>query len=296
MQKFEELSLEQMENGTPDDKLIIIKAIFSKDAKLKLQPSKDALNGRYKGIEENVSEVEKMKRGYLPSPSSAITIKDGYTFDLNDPQDLADWEWVKHSRHIAEDFDAAQQTGLSEAWFYIFRPGAESRKKLREIEEEFNLVSKIMNDSQTNIYNRVRLLGLDMTGSPISDVKEYLLSAAKDKRRRHEVSEIYDNADISLKLMLYHGLDKGVIKNDGFSYRYNNVLLGTTEDLVIEYMKSHKNISILKEMESAIYPEKGEGRDAPVQDGPLSGDDAAEDTLTPLEKARAAKAAKNKNK
>jgi len=275
-QKLDNLTDAQVSNGTPEDKIIIIKSIFSKEAKMKLQPTKSALNGRYQGIETNISEVEKMKRGYTPEVSSSITIKDGLTFNLNDPQDAADWEWVKHSRHIANDFESAQGTGLSEAWFYVFRPGVESRKRLDSMQEEMDLLNKIMGDTEVNLYNRVRLLGIDMTGQPISDVKEYLMTAAKDRNRRHEIKDVYENANISLKLMLYHGIDKDVIKFDGFVYKYNNILMGTTEELTIEYLGNPLNVAVVKEIEGAIYPKEGKGKEAPDN----------------LAKARAAKAAK----
>ena len=274
--KFDKLDATQLEAGTPEDKIIIIKSIFSKEAKLKLQPTKSTRNGRYMGIETNVSEMEKMKRGYMPEVSSAVIIKDGLTFDLNDPQDAADWEWIKHSKHIAKDFDAAQSTGLGEAWFYVHRPGAESRKKLNSMKEELVLLNKIDSDTETNLFNRVRLLGLDMTGQPLSDVKEYLMTAAKDVHRRATVSELYTSADISLKLMLYHGLDNNVISFDGFAYKYGTILLGTTEDLVLAYLSNSMHVAIVKEMESRIYPKAGE----------------PEDKTDPMAKARAAKAAK----
>ena len=277
-QKLNDLTDEQVSHGTPEDKIIIIKSIFSKEAKMKLQPTKDAFTGRYQGIETNLSDMEKMNRGYIPEISSSITIKDGLTFNLNDPQDAADWEWVKHSRHIADDFESAQSTGLSEAWFYVFRPGAESKKRLDSMKEEMDLLNKIMDDSETNLYNRVRLLGIDMTGQPLSDVKEYLMTAAKDPNRRREIKDVYTNADISLKLMLYHGIDKEVIEFDGFMYKYGDILLGTTEDLALKYLGNPLNVGVVKEMEDAIYPKKGEGKEAP----------------DPLAKARAAKAAKKK--
>ena len=258
MQKFDKLNNSQLKEGTPEDKIIIIKSVFSKEAKLKIQPTKNTNNGRYNGIEENLSEIEKQKRGYLPEVSSTITIKDGFRFDLNDPQDAADWEWIQHSRHIASDFEAAQKTGLSEAWFYVHRPGAESRKKLDEIQREYDIVSKIMEDTEVNLYNRVRLMGIDMSDQPISDVKEYLLTAAKDRNRRQEVETLYNSSDISLKLMLYHGLDNKIVEFDGFAYKYGQIMLGTTERLALEYLSNPINVAIVKEIENAIYPSKKE--------------------------------------
>jgi len=279
-QKFETLEMEQLENGTPEDKIIIIKSIFSKEAKLKLQPTKNDMNRRYVGIETNLSEMEKLKRGYLPTEDSAVTIKDGLTFDLNNPQDAADWGWIKHSVHIADNFDAAQTD--PRAWYYVFRQGEESRKKLNSMEKELEILNLIAKDTPANLYNRVRLLGIDMTGQPISDVKEYLMSAAKDNRRVDEIVDLYKNSNISVKLMLYHGLDNGVIVFDGFAYKYGNILLGTTEALVLEYLTNPMNVAIIKEIENRIYPKKEDKSDNALKEDPMA-------------KARAAKAAKAAN-
>ncbi|MCK5788372.1 MAG: hypothetical protein KAH32_05210 [Chlamydiia bacterium] len=262
-QKLDNLTGEQKANGTPEDKIIEIKSVFSKEAKMKLQPTKDERNGRYKGIETNLSDMEKMKRGYTPEISSSIVIKDGVTFDLNDTQDLADWLWVKHSIHIAKDFDAAQSD--PRAWYYVHSPGKESRKKLSEMKEELDILTKIMDDTEQNLFNRVRLLGIDMTGQPLSDVREYLMSAAKNIKRRKSVIDLYESEDISLKLMLYHGLDKEIISYDGFIYKYGNIMLGTTEDLALAYLSNSLNVGVVKEIENSIYPSKGIGKEAPVK-------------------------------
>ena len=280
-QKFDTLNPDQLEAGTPEDRIIIIKSIFSKEAKLKLQPTKSNKNGRYLGIETNVSEMEKLKRGYMPTTDSAVVIKDGLVFDLNDPQDAADWEWIKHSKHIAKDFDAAQSTGLGEAWFYVHRPGAESRKKLTEMQQELSILNKIMEDTEVNLYNRVRLLGIDMSGQPLSDVQEYLMTIAKNRNRRQEIVDLYEDADISLKLMLYHGIDKDVIIFDGFAYKYGTILLGTTESLALAYLSNALNVGIVKEIENAIYPRETVPEDTPVK-------------VDKMAAARAAKAAKKK--
>jgi len=252
MRKFDKLETSQLEGGTPEDKRIIIKSVFSKEAKLKVQPTKSVRTGRYLGIETNLSDIQKMERGYLPDENSFVILKHGYELNLNDPQDAADWEWIQHSPHVAKDFEEAQRN--KEAWYYVHRPGAESRKRVAEIEMKAKLINKILNDTETNLYNRARLLGIDMSDQPISDVKGYLLSAVEDKRRRHEVEEVYNSENISVKLMLYHGLDEGILQFDGFVYRYNNIMLGTTEALALDYLTNPINLSVVREIEAAIYP------------------------------------------
>jgi hypothetical protein len=44
-----------------------------------------------------------------------------------------DWEWMQHCVEIAEDFQSGQ--GTPGAYFYIFRPGFESAKKVSETEK-----------------------------------------------------------------------------------------------------------------------------------------------------------------
>jgi hypothetical protein len=47
-----------------------------------------------------------------------------------------DWEWMQHCVEIAEDFQSGQ--GTPGAYFYIFRPGFESAKKLAKQNREWN--------------------------------------------------------------------------------------------------------------------------------------------------------------
>ena len=73
-------SLEQLEQGTPTDKVIRLKSVY-KIGKTTMQPVADG-HGWYKGI-PRLSEDDKKALKYWAEPTSKFTIKDGTTFDLN---------------------------------------------------------------------------------------------------------------------------------------------------------------------------------------------------------------------
>jgi hypothetical protein len=62
--------------------------------------------------------------------------------------------------------------GTPGAYFYIFRPGFESAKKVSETEQS-GIDELHSSRYSENLYNRVSILGVDMSDAVISDVKEF---------------------------------------------------------------------------------------------------------------------------
>jgi hypothetical protein len=112
-------------------------------------------------------EIKKLEMGYVPSVESRLKLYDG--IDLNNTTWAKDWEWMQHCVEIAEDFQSGQ--GTPGAYFYIFRPGFESARRLAK-QNRVELMNYILQDTQ-NLYNRVSILGVDMSDAVISDVKEF---------------------------------------------------------------------------------------------------------------------------
>jgi hypothetical protein len=104
---------------------------FFKDDKCTISPTKD-INGRYLGL-IYIPEIKKLEMGYVPSVESR-KLYDGIEIDLNNTN--KDWEWMQHCVEIAEDFQSGQ--GTPGAYFYIFRPGFESAKKVMKQNREWN--------------------------------------------------------------------------------------------------------------------------------------------------------------
>jgi len=87
-------SLEQLENGTPANKILEIKSIY-KNGKTTVQPVKDPLSGWYKGV-PRLSEDDKRKLKFWAEPDSKFVLKEGVIFDLNKEEHRVIWEWIKY--------------------------------------------------------------------------------------------------------------------------------------------------------------------------------------------------------
>lgn len=244
------LSAAQLANGTPSDKILILKS-FYKDDRCTISPTKD-INGRYLGININIPEIKKLEMGYVPSIESKLKLYDGIEVDLNNSTWAKDWEWMQHCVEIADDFQSGQ--GTPGAYFYIFRPGFESAKKVSETEQRVELMNYILQDSNENLYNRVSILGVDMSDSVISDVKEFLLLMVNTEPAK--VRAVYESKTFSLELLFMHALKKNVITNRSGVYTFGEILLGVEDRAVIAYFANPKNHITTKAIEAVTYGAK----------------------------------------
>jgi hypothetical protein len=185
-------------------------------------PSLKDINGRYLGLNEH-PEIKKLEMGYVPSVESRLKLYDGIEIDLNNTTWAKDWEWMQHCVEIAEDFQSGQ--GTPGAYFYIFRPGFESAKKVSETEQRVELMNYILQDTPENLYNRVSILGVDMSDAVISDVKEFLLLMVNTEPAK--VRAVYESKTFSLELMFMHAMKKNVITNRNGVF--GEILLGVEE-------------------------------------------------------------------
>lgn len=244
------LSAAQLANGTPEDRVLILKSFF-KDDRCTISPSKDQ-NGRYLGINTNIPDIKKLEMGYVPDETSKIKLTDGLEVDLNNETWKKDWEWMKHCVEIADTFDAGQKT--PGAYFYIYRPGIASAKKVSDTEYRVKLMNYILTDSAENLYNRVSILGMNMSDSVISDVKEYLLGLAETEPDK--IKAVYESRTFSLELLLMHALQKKTINKRGGVFTFGEILLGVEKTAVIAFFANPKNASITRSIEAITYGAK----------------------------------------
>lgn len=259
------LTGEQLANGTPTDKVLVLKA-FYKDDKCTISPAKDQ-NGRYLGINENIPEIKKLEMGYVPSVTSQIKLYDGIEIDLNNKTWAKDWEWMQHCQEIADDFKTGQSN--PGAYFYIFRPGFESAKRVSEMEQSAELMNYILNDSAENLYNRASILGVDMTGSVLSDVKEFLLLMVGTEPAK--IRAVYESKTFALELLFMHALKKGVISNRSGVYTFGEILLGVEDRAVVSFFANPKNIATTRAIEAMTYGAKKASN--PLENESRGGDD-----------------------
>lgn len=241
------MTAEQLANGTPSDKKMILKSFYKGD-KCTISPAKDA-NGRYLGINENIPEIKKLEMGYVPSAESKIKLTDDLEVDLNNETWAKDWEWMQHCQEIADTFEKGQ--GTPGCYFYIFRPGTSSAKKVADAENKVKLTNYILTDSPENLYNRVSILGMDMTGSVITDVKEYLLGMVETEPEK--IKAVYESKTFSLELLFMHAEQKNVIEKRGGVYVFGEILLGVEKKAVIAFFANNNNVGTTKTIEAMTY-------------------------------------------
>lgn len=261
------LTSEQLANGTPSDKILILKS-FYKDDKCTVSPTKD-MNGRYLGINTNIPEIKKLEMGYVPDIESKVKLYDGIEIDLSNTQWARDWEWMQHCVEIAEDYQTGQ--GTPGAYFYVFRPGFESAKKVNDTAKQVELMNYILNDSNENLYNRASILGVDMSSSVISDVKELLLAMVQTEPAK--IRTVYESKTFSLELLFMHAFKKNVIANRGGVYTFGEILLGVDDRAVIAYFANPNNHVTTKAIEAMTYGARKVAVTNPLADEAQAGSD-----------------------
>ena len=217
MSKFEESNreIDQLENGTPMDRVIEIKSIY-KNGKRNIQPALDAASGWWAGV-ERLSAEAKGKLDYyvtvgLTGPESrlntTIILKNGLTFNLANNRDAVNWAWVKHCPELAMSLDDAQK---GKAEFYVHMEGRESERSNKSEEIVYEATKYVMEDATTEYANRALLLGFDMSHEKPASIKQFLISKAKKDPK--SVLNVYRNK--SMRINYLKGKVKGIVGTNG---------------------------------------------------------------------------------
>lgn len=242
-------NISQLENGTPSDKVIVLKSVF-KQGKTTVMPVPNEM-GWYLGI-PRLSEDEKRKLAHWAEPDAKCVLRENKTFDLNDDAQRVTWEWVKHSPCICETKDAVQHTPGAE--YYIHLENEEAKKNVSRYELKNKASDYVLNDSPTNYQMRIELLGIEMSGDSPWILKEFLLEQADTNPEK--IIAIYCSKDISIKLLLLKALKKNIIRiGEGGLYMYGSNVLGTSEASAVVWMSESDNAEIVKVLQREIDPE-----------------------------------------
>ena len=282
-----ETTIEQLENGTISDQVIEIKSVY-KTGKHTIQPAFDPKLGWWAGV-DRLSEKEKEGLNYFVKvglkgeherENTRIVLQDGLTFNLSNEVDRENWKWVKECKDVlAMSYQEAQS---SKALFYVHIEGRESEISNKKVELQFKALSLVMEDPMTNYVNRALLLGMDMENERPSTIKEFLLEKAKDKPS--DIIRIYEGNTMKLHLLylMAKKAHKITVGSDNV-IKYNEHILGMSDDSAVAYLQSNKEILGL--IERDVQPEYFEEKATKVH----------ESELTNIQKAQLAAKAKKEN-
>lgn len=275
-----------VQDGDLKSNIVVLRSVFGKvGQKYYIQPQRDS-RGRYPDCVKRVNsegdiiltpeELEKESKGlaaYIPIDKLFI-IEDGKTFNLDDVYERAEWEAIKNCDLIAPDRFAKNENGdylidgtvdpkskrprYGSAELYVDRPGFDSQRRVTRKKLIVEASNYIMNDER-GYEGRLliaRVLGRDMKNQPNADIEDYLLSIAE--KTPEKIIDCYTGGDVKLRILFIEAREKGVIVKKQGVYVYGEdgkVILGATDDAVIEWMKASKNAKTLALIRKDTYPD-----------------------------------------
>lgn len=212
-----------------------------------------------------LSEAERNSEesAYFIPEDLDIEVKDGTTFDLDNPYDRNRWESIKNSDIIVPSRGTKDKNGnlmidgdkmrYGTAELYVDVPGEESEKKVSNRKLITKAWTYIENDSQSGILTKCKLLGKIMNNAPFSDAQDFLYQRAQSKPL--EVIDLYTSGDTALKLLLIDAKEKNaVVKKDGL-FVYGETVLGATDEAVMLFFKTPQNKRVVDMLKYEVYPE-----------------------------------------
>ena len=287
--------VKKVQNGDLKSNIVVLMSVFGKvGQKYYIQPWKDE-RGRYADCVKRVNsqgdmiltpeELEKESKGeayYIPE-NALFVIESGKTFNLDDVQERAEWEAIKNCDLIAQDRYAKDENGnylidgtvdvkskrprYGTAELYVDRPGYDSQRRVTRKKLILEATQYIFEDPR-GYEGRLavaKVLGRDMKNQPNADVEDFLLSIAE--KTPEKIINIYTGGDLGLRMLFTEAREHGVILKKQGIYVYGEdgkVVLGASDDVVIQWMKSPKNAKTLAQIRKDTYPEMFKIEDEPV--------------------------------
>ncbi len=268
--------------------IIVLRSVWGKaNQNYVLQPQRDKYGQLPKCVRRVdsygnmiLSEADKSGNleGLIPEDEQ-IVVHDGTVFDLNNAHQAAEWEAIKNCFLIAPDRYAKDSNGnylidgstdlnshsnygrasrYGRAELYIERPGVVAQKRLTARKLKLQAQNFIVQDEAgyEGWLRMARVLGRNMSNQPAADVEEFLFSVAD--KNPEKIIELYTGGDIQLRLLFSTAKEKKVIRKRQNIYYYGTdqqVILGASEEAVIDWMKDPKNAKTLELIRHDTFPE-----------------------------------------
>ena len=279
-------NVNEIKDGDLKSNLVILRSVWGKRGqKYYIQPQKNN-KGQYPDCVRKVNADGDMilKHGDDPDmliPENRIfTIQDGTTFDLNDPYQAIEWAAIENCFLIAPSRFAKDTNGnylidgtvdsvtnssygtksrYGNAELYIERPGLESKQKVTRAKLELQATNYIYEYGYEDWLVFAKVLGRNMDNQPVPDVEYFLISVAK--KTPEKIIEICTGGDLANRMLFISAKENGVIRKVNGLYTYgedSNVILGASEDAVIDWMKQPKNKKTLELIRKETFPELSE--------------------------------------
>lgn len=269
-----------VKNGDLISDIVVLRSVYGKIGKYFMNPCKDPETGEYPECVRPVdskgdmilSDKDRNSGNVFIKENAVIVITDGQTFDMRKPREKATWEAIRHNPMIAPERFAKDRNGnylidgtmgykntkprYGIAELYVDRPGLEAQVKVNRTALLRNALNFIYEDERGSEGRllKARLLGRKMDNFPDADVTEFLIETAR--KTPEKIIELYTGDDVALRLLFIEAKDKNVIiyKNKLYTYG-DNIILGATDDAVLNWMKIPTNQKVLDLIRKDTYPD-----------------------------------------
>lgn len=222
----------------------------SKTSKHTVQPAYDPKTNWWAGV-PRLSEDDKKKLDFWVDKNTKLVLRDGITFNLNDPIEKANWEWVRYCKAVAASVDDLLNS--PEAMFYVHIEDREAKQKNMRSHAKFEAQRFVMDDSIENYLSRCLLLGMDFENESPEVMKEFLLEKALDSPE--DIKRIYTSKNLSIHLLYLTAKKKGLIKESRGVMMYDHHILGVNDEAAIAYLQDPDSNGIAELLERSTKPE-----------------------------------------
>jgi hypothetical protein len=101
--------------------------------------------------------------------------------------------------------------------------------------------------------NMALILGKDMFNQNINDVIDFLIRTAE--KDPDKIISLYTGGDTTTRILFINAKKKYVITLKKGIYYFGDVILGSTDDAVVAWMKDPKNKKLVEQIEKDTYPD-----------------------------------------
>ena len=205
---------------------------------------------------------------YVPE-DRVFEIQDGMTINTGDPEQRAMWDCIQDAVFISPSREAKDKEGnnlidgtmgwdsptprYGAAEYYVEVPGEEAQNKVKSYQLIHKAADKILSDSEKGRRNHAKLLGKHMEGILESEVTAYLLDIAKKKPQK--IVDLYESNDTSIRLLFMEAKERHLFSYKDKMYYYGEIIIGATDEAVLDFLKIKENAKLVKEIYRLCYPE-----------------------------------------
>lgn len=166
-----------------------------------------------------------------------ITITDVREFNLNNPQDAAEWHIIRHHSNVK-----GSPNERSATWKVIDR-FEEARQSLQQGQELRNFIDKILNMSGDQVKDLSRPFNLNAEFNPVDVIRGELIRIATTNPNR--LAKYFKDKDYFASMSVLHRcLAAGKVRNEpSRGYIFNDrIYLGSSEQEAVEKMKQEADL------------------------------------------------------